>query len=729
MWLKASFLALACAGALQADPLIVPVSTFGGLTLGQDLQLAVGETGPWETQRVTVPVQPGHCYTLTVRAKLDQGSKSVTLQPYFVASDGSITLIEPLQARAHFEVEQRLHGIVAPPFAWKLGYYLKGEDPSIAWWRSLKLQDEGFMVPGPYEPAKTKDLAFAFDRLRVGPRGAEDLIDINVPVVDAVLGQRLASEVLNFDSVYQLGNGAGLLKVSADEAAVHLEWQGCGAGENAAAMGLFLKAKPTDTWILPYNGGLRVPVSQAQALGNLSDAAARSGHYLSLPFIALQRGDGFLLLINETPADASFRFWIDEASAGYRWLPTLGSWGAPRRIRLSWVASGGVAAVAQEYRRWAETQEPVRTLSQKVNRVPAVADLAGAVNIHYFKRAIYWSNDPAPGPVALAMKQAGLERVLWSQKASVDGVDDLKHYGFLPGRYEDFQDVYQPETALYGMNTEGWPEQIVLTEAGTSLRGWAYKEGKRTIFAGVRNALAGLESVQSWLAKPAQAYKAVFLDTTTASAPIEDWSLSHPLTRSQDLAAKDRQLAEASDVRRLVTGSESGHDGALNEVHYFEGMKSPWVGRFDDAGYDLVSHEPATAGMLTFNVSAKYRLPLFELAYHDCIVDYEYWGDSANRNPEFWRFRDLLSCLYGQPELWVLDAELWHDQKDQCVKSYQTWSPVVRHLFGQKMLDWQVLDASGQVQETHWEDGSVVRVDFAKDRLTLKGPVAEAGAR
>jgi hypothetical protein len=62
-------------------------------------------------------------------------------------------------------------------------------------------------------------------------------------------------------------------------------------------------------------------------------------------------------------------------------------------------------------------------------------------------------------------------------------------------------------------------------------------------------------------------------------------------------------------------------------------------------------------------------------------------------------------------------------EKAQAAKSYATWSPVVRHLFGQKMTDWKALDAHGNVQETHWEDGSVIRVDFLKDRFELKGPV------
>lgn len=42
-----------------------------------------------------------------------------------------------------------------------------------------------------------------------------------------------------------------------------------------------------------------------------------------------------------------------------------------------------------------------------------------------------------------------------------------------------------------------------------------------------------------------------------------------------------------------------------------------------------------------------YRLPLFALVYHGCVVSYWYWGDYNNKLPALWGKRDLSNALYG----------------------------------------------------------------------------------
>ena len=706
-----------------ADAELVSVHSFGEPIFGQDLDQANGSAGAWQSQVFRADVLPRHSYTLSAVSRLDPGSTVVVLQAYFVTDLGVTVTVAPLEAHAATPTAQVLSGIVAPLGASELHYVLKGEGSSVSWWKYLRVVDDGLIHDGIVAPFEAGGLSFTAQRLWVGE---QNFFDVIIPRSgDAPQNAGFAGSRLGTETVYRLGQGHGLVHVSGDPEALRLTWDACDASRGATSMGLLLQAQPGDAWILPFNEGLRVPIGAAEVLGE-QDLAVRSGHFISLPLLGIQRGDGVLLLINETPDDSNLRFWPHKAQAGFRWLSSKGSWSYPRSLRLQWIPHGGVSAMAAAYRRYAESVGSLNTLAEKSTQIPGLAKLAGALDLHYFKRASYWSRLDEPADAVQALLHAGLDRVLWSQAASLAGVMNLSSLGYLPGRYENFQDAYPPETALQWMNTEGWPQQLVLTEAGTNLRGWAAKNGQQVIYAGVRNSEEALRNIRDWVGRQSLPYQAVFFDTTTASSPLEDWSTWHPLVRGQDLDFKRRQLEVGSLEHRLITGSESGHDGAINAVHYFEGMLSPWCGRFDDAGYDLVTRKPATQAMLDFNVSAKYRVPLFELAYHDCVVNYPYWGDASNRLPEHWRFRDLLSCLYGQPQLWVMDDELWAEQKDQAAKSYATWSPVVRHLFGQKLKTWQALDEGGQRQETRWEDGSVVRVDFAKARLELEGPVAEA---
>ena len=109
----------------------------------------------------------------------------------------------------------------------------------------------------------------------------------------------------------------------------------------------------------------------------------------------------------------------------------------------------------------------------------------------------------------------------------------------------------------------------------------------------------------------------------------------------------------------LVTGSETGHDAAVPFVHYFEGMLSLGPYRLDDAGRDMqriVREVPPQ--IAKFQTGAFYRLPLWELVYHDCVVAQWYWGDYNNKLPAVWDRRDLFNALYGTPPMFMFTRKL-----------------------------------------------------------------------
>ena len=73
-----------------------------------------------------------------------------------------------------------------------------------------------------------------------------------------------------------------------------------------------------------------------------------------------------------------------------------------------------------------------------------------------------------------------------------------------------------------------------------------------------------------------------------------------------------------------------------------------------------------------------YRLPLWELVYHDCVVAQWYWGDYNNKLPALWDRRDLFNALYGTPPMFMFDRALWARTADRFVQSYQTTCPIAR---------------------------------------------------
>ena len=84
----------------------------------------------------------------------------------------------------------------------------------------------------------------------------------------------------------------------------------------------------------------------------------------------------------------------------------------------------------------------------------------------------------------------------------------------------------------------------------------------------------------------------------------------------------------------LVTGCETGHDAAVPYVHYFEGMLSLGPYRVPDAGRDMIRiWDEVPERVRKFQLGHDYRLPLWELVYHDCVVAQWYWGDYNNKLP------------------------------------------------------------------------------------------------
>ena len=84
-----------------------------------------------------------------------------------------------------------------------------------------------------------------------------------------------------------------------------------------------------------------------------------------------------------------------------------------------------------------------------------------------------------------------------------------------------------------------------------------------------------------------------------------------------------------------MTGSETGHEAAVPYVHYFEGMLSLGPYRVPDAGRDMQRIlDDVPEQVAKFQTGHFYRLPLWELVYHDCVVAQWYWGDYNNKLPQ-----------------------------------------------------------------------------------------------
>jgi hypothetical protein len=475
--------------------------------------------------------------------------------------------------------------------------------------------------------------------------------------------------------------------------------------------------------VVPMNEGISYPVDDATV--ETRKLIAYGGHGICMPFWGTTDGQRGYLAIIETPDDASISITRIDAKLciAPEWDPQMGKFGYARKLRYVFFENGGHIAMCKRYRAYAKDVGLLKTLEEKRRENPNVDLLVGAVNVWY------WEKD------ALAMLQAmqskGIDRILWSNRANPDVIQAMNRArGVLSSRYDIYQDLMDPNVVKEQLRSvhsdwtqNAWPKDIMLDEKGNWRKGWEVrgKDGKMYPCAVLcdRQALKyAAERVPAEL--KTHPYRCRFIDTTTAAPWRECYDPDHPMTRSDSRHWKMELLRYMSQDMHLVTGSETGHDAAVPFVHYFEGMLSLGPYRVPDSGRQMQRiWDEVPERVAKYQLGHQYRLPLWELVYHDCVVAQWYWGDYNNKLPALWGKRDLFNTLYGTPPMFMFSRNFWEQNKDRFAQSYKNTCTVVRAVGYSEMTDHRFLTEDKTVQQTSFANGVVVTVNFGDKPFRL----------
>lgn len=448
----------------------------------------------------------------------------------------------------------------------------------------------------------------------------------------------------------------------------------------------------------------------------------RYGGGWPMAFIGVVDGESGWMEIVETPNDFEIR--RDKDKDGHlllknRWISEKEKFGYKRRIKYCFFDKGGYVAMAKRYRQYVRGKGLFKTLREKNNRRNGnISNLVGAVNVWY------WGVDV--GDLANDMAKSGIKKALISNTDKWN-IKKINKLGFLTSRYDIYQDVWPPIHHDITHRHDGWPEDLVLDKDGNWIKGWIIKKGLKEYVGGVICSIRGLDRAKREIPNDLKdkPYSARFIDTTTASPWKECYSDEHPTTRSEDIKYKMELLKFCSEDMGLVTGSENGVGYAVPYIDYFEGMLSIVIGRLPGSGRNVakVKYEKPTEKFLKYQVGERYRIPLWELVYHDCVVSTWYWGDSSNRIPEVWDRRDLFNILYGNMPLWAIrDWQHWKEYKERFIESYNNVSPVFERVGFEEMLSHRFVSDDRAVQETRFAGDIRVVVNFGQKKFMLKAP-------
>lgn len=516
------------------------------------------------------------------------------------------------------------------------------------------------------------------------------------------------------DAANKLGLTAALT-LAKDRPEIEVRLAGTGAVSRPVAFPLpFVTGKGT-TLVVPLNEGILYPADDESI--RPFQLVAYGGHGICMPWYGVvdePNGAGVMTIIG-TPDDARIEITRREGSGLFvrpLWDASRQEFRYERKLTYLFLEKGGYVAQAKRYREYARQTGLFKTLAEKCRENPNVDLLIGAANI--------WNWDMDKVELCREMKRLGMDHILWSNGGTPQQVEEINKLGYLASRYDIYQDVWPPD-APGRLKRAGWPEDLVWLPNGEWMKGWAHHQTnpdgtKATYQGGVICSARALERARQMIPEDLKRYpyKCRFIDTTTASPWREDYNPAHPLTRSEDRRYKMALLEFCSKDLKLVTGTETGIDPSVPYVHYYEGMLSLTRYRLPDAGRDMLKYKEPTPEFLKFQVGHFYRVPLWELVYHDCVVSTWYWGDYNNKAPEVWERRDLFNILYGTPPMYVFNRPTWEKERARFLESYRNICPLVRKLGYEEMLSHQFLTPDHAVQRTRWASGAEIIVNFGE---------------
>lgn len=478
--------------------------------------------------------------------------------------------------------------------------------------------------------------------------------------------------------------------------------------------------------VVPMNEGIAYRVDD-QTIRPMR-LIAYGEHGICMAFFGATDGKAGYQAILETPDDASISIQREGKylCIAPQWDPQKGQVGYERKIRYIFFEQGGHVAMCKRYRAYAQSIGLLKTFEAKRRERPNIDRLIGAVNV--------WCWDRDPVGIVRELHAAGIDRILWSNQASPQAIDVLNQMGVLTGRYDIYQDVMDPSKFREigyvhpDWTTPAWPKDLMIGPDGDWIRGWEVKaRNGQMIPCGVTCDKEAIKYADLRIPGDmgSHHYGARFIDTTTASPWRECYSKEHPLTRSESRKYKMELLGLVSGKYKLICGSETGHDAAVPYADYFEGMLSLGPYRVPDAGRDIGRIWTSVPENISrFQVGYAYRLPLWELVFHDCVEAQWYWGDYSNKLPAVWDRRDQFNALYGTVPMFMFTRDYWEKNKERFLKSYQATCPLAREVGYAQMIDHRFLKEDWSIQQTVFSNGVKVTVDFNSGKIEVERPSA-----
>ena len=451
---------------------------------------------------------------------------------------------------------------------------------------------------------------------------------------------------------------------------------------------------------------------------------------LDMPWVGvcdLQKGYGYAIIV-ETPDDAYIQMRKVKVSQREVSLPRVGwtpckkNFTYTRRLIYHFSTAGGYVALAKRYRGYAQKQGLVVPFAEKLKKNPNIARLFGAVDV--------WGD--ASSKFAQEAKAAGVDKMIIHGRSSPEEMKAINELGYLTSEYDNYTDVlpFEPGKEVDSQH-DRVPENVVLKDDGQRMTAWLTFDKKQQFMK--RCPAFWVPSAKVVVPKvlAGRPYLGRFIDVTTAEDLYECYDPNHPLSRGDKRNCGVELLSYVRSLG-LVTGGEHGLWWAVPYLDYIEGMMSggwsyPWPAghliRPKSKDEQFTSPWGGKYGSweeyAKWGIGHEYRVPLWELVFHDCIVSTWYWGDASDfllaAAPEVTAKKDAFNILYGTiPLMWANREGSWRTHREIFLRTCRNTSKLHETIAGAEMLSHEFVTADRAVQRTRFSDGTEVIVNFGQ---------------
>lgn len=462
-----------------------------------------------------------------------------------------------------------------------------------------------------------------------------------------------------------------------------------------------------------------------------------SADRLDMPWVGvcdLRRGLGYALII-ETSDDAVVTCRKYPSPGGrvaapmVQWLPSKGTFAYPRSLLYRFVNKGGYVALAEAYRAYAARQGLVVPFSQKLKKNPNIARLFGAPDV--------WGD--ASLAFARQAKEAGVQKMLIQGRMKPSDMAAVRDLGYLTSEYDNYTDILPVEPGKgIDASHDILPDHAVMLANGQRMTAWLTWDKKTQYMK--RCPTFWVPAARIVIPKVLAEYPFLgrFIDVTTAEGLYECYDPSHPLTKTQKRLCGENLLSYVRSLG-LVTGGEHGIWWCVPYLDYIEGMMSGGARYYSWPAGHLIHPKtkdqqfvepwgnrlPPFDQYLEWGIGHKWRAPLWELVFHDCIVSTWYWGDASDflldAAPEITAKKDAFNILYGTiPLLWADSGGSWHKNRAVFLRTYRNTCKLHEVLAGTRMLSHEFLTQDHDVQRTRFSNGVTVVVNFGERPYSIE---------